>query len=260
MSIAPPTGAMSPISPGSSRAAPIFRCATSPSSWRSGCRASSTTRPSGPRNTARLLHRGTLFEELGFYYVGPTTATTSTTCCRCSRTCATCRAPCWCMSSPRRARLSAGRSRRHKYHGVSAFDVATGARRSRKSNAPSYTSVFADAMVAEGARDEKIVAVTAAMPQGPASTASATPIRPHLRRRHRRAARRHFRRGLATEGFKPFCAIYSTFLQRAYDKLCTTSRCRTAGALRHRSRRAGRRRRPDPRRRFDIAYLACLPT
>ena len=107
-----------------------------------------------------------------------------------------------------------------KYHGVSAFDVVTGAQAKPKSNAPAYTQVFADALVAEGARDSKVVAITAAMPNGAGLDrfGAAYPDRMFdvgIAEQHAVT----FAAGLATEGYKPFCAIYSTFLQRAYDQV-----------------------------------------
>ena len=107
-----------------------------------------------------------------------------------------------------------------KYHGVSAFDVVTGAQAKPKSNAPAYTQVFSDALVAEAARDPKIVAITAAMPSGAGLDrfGEAYPDRMFdvgIAEQHAVT----FAAGLACEGYKPFCAIYSTFLQRAYDQV-----------------------------------------
>ncbi len=107
-----------------------------------------------------------------------------------------------------------------KYHGVGKFDVATGAQLKGKSNAPSYTGVFAKALIVEAEADDKVVAVTAAMPAGTGldKLQSAFPTRVFdvgIAEQHAVT----FAAGLATEGFKPFCAIYSTFLQRAYDQV-----------------------------------------
>ncbi len=107
-----------------------------------------------------------------------------------------------------------------KYHGVARFDVATGAQLKSRSNAPSYTSVFAQALTREAEADPRIVAVTAAMPSG-------TGLDRLKQRFPGRVydvgiAEQHavtFAAGLACEGLKPFCAIYSTFLQRAYDQV-----------------------------------------
>jgi 1-deoxy-D-xylulose-5-phosphate synthase len=107
-----------------------------------------------------------------------------------------------------------------KYHGVNKFDVITGAQAKAASNAPAYTKVFAQALIDEAGRDERIVAVTAAMPTGTGLDlfGQAFPKRTFdvgIAEQHAVT----FAAGMATEGFKPFCAIYSTFLQRAYDQV-----------------------------------------
>ncbi len=107
-----------------------------------------------------------------------------------------------------------------KYHGVNKFDVITGTQAKVKPNAPSYTSVFADALVQEAKLDDKIVGITAAMPNGTGldKLAEIFPKRCFdvgIAEQHAVT----FAAGLATEGFKPFAALYSTFLQRAYDQV-----------------------------------------
>ena len=107
-----------------------------------------------------------------------------------------------------------------KYHGVSKFDVASGKQHKGKSNAPSYTSIFGQTLVKEATMDEKIVAVTAAMPSGtglnifqdsfPGRTFDVGIAEQHAVT---------FCAGMAAGGLKPFCAIYSTFLQRGYDQI-----------------------------------------
>ena len=107
-----------------------------------------------------------------------------------------------------------------KYHGVSKFDVVSGKQHKAKSNAPSYTRVFADSLIKEAAQDDKIVAVTAAMPDG-------TGLDLFAERFPGRCfdvgiAEQHgvtFCAGLAAGGMKPFCTMYSTFLQRGYDQV-----------------------------------------
>src|SRR5690606_39442563 len=107
-----------------------------------------------------------------------------------------------------------------KYHVLLKFDVVTGAQTKEKANAPSYTKVFAESLIAHAERDEKIVAVTAAMPSG-------TGLDLFGERFPKRTfdvgiAEQHgvtFAAGLAAEGYKPFAAIYSTFLQRGYDQV-----------------------------------------
>ncbi|WP_099865605.1 1-deoxy-D-xylulose-5-phosphate synthase [Pararhizobium haloflavum] len=107
-----------------------------------------------------------------------------------------------------------------KYHGVSKFDVITGAQAKAKPNAPSYTNVFAEALIREAREDDRVVAVTAAMPDGTglAKFAKEFPSRTFdvgIAEQHAVT----FAAGMATEGMKPFAAIYSTFLQRAYDQV-----------------------------------------
>jgi 1-deoxy-D-xylulose-5-phosphate synthase len=107
-----------------------------------------------------------------------------------------------------------------KYHGVNKFDVVTGAQVKPKANAPSYTKVFGQSLVKEGEKDDKIVAITAAMPSGTGVDffQQAFPDRTFdvgIAEQHAVT----FAAGLATEGYKPFCAIYSTFLQRGYDQV-----------------------------------------
>lgn len=107
-----------------------------------------------------------------------------------------------------------------KYHGVNKFDVITGAQARVKPNAPSYTSVFAEALVQEATLDDKIVGITAAMPNGTGldKLAEVFPSRCFdvgIAEQHAVT----FAAGLAAEGYKPFAALYSTFLQRAYDQV-----------------------------------------
>jgi len=148
-----------------------------------------------------------------------------------------------------------------KYHGVVKFDVITGKQSKPVANAPAYQAVFAKALITEAEADKKIVAVTAAMPSG-------TSLDKFAERFPERCfdvgiAEQHgvtFAAGLATEGFKPFCAIYSTFLQRGYDQVVhdvaiqrlpvrfAIDRAGLVGA--DGATHAGS---------FDVAYLACLP-
>ena len=107
-----------------------------------------------------------------------------------------------------------------KYHGVAKFDVVTGTQAKAKPNAPSYTNVFAEAIVEEARHDDKIVGITAAMPDGTGlgKLAKEFPTRCFdvgIAEQHAIT----FAAGMATEGMKPFAAIYSTFLQRAYDQV-----------------------------------------
>ncbi|MFY8155143.1 MAG: transketolase C-terminal domain-containing protein, partial [Hyphomicrobiales bacterium] len=148
-----------------------------------------------------------------------------------------------------------------KYHAVVKFDPVTGQQAKAPANAPSYTSVFGNALIKAAREDDKIVAVTAAMPSGTGIDAFGKEF--PARTFDVGIAEQHavtFAAGLATEGYKPFCAIYSTFLQRAYDQVVhdvaiqklpvrfALDRAGLVGA--DGATHAGA---------FDIAYLACLP-
>jgi len=148
-----------------------------------------------------------------------------------------------------------------RYHGVNRFDVLTGAQDKPKANAPSYTSVFAKSLIAEAERDDKIVAITAAMPGGTGLDlfAKAFPDRTF----DVAIAEQHavtFAAGLACEGYKPFCALYSTFLQRAYDQVVHDVAIQHL-PVRFAIDRAGLVGADGPTHAgaFDIAYLGCLP-
>ncbi len=148
-----------------------------------------------------------------------------------------------------------------KYHGVSKFNVITGAQAVSKPNAPSYTKVFAQSLVQEARKDDKIVAVTAAMPAG-------TGLDLFGKEFPERCfdvgiAEQHavtFSAGLATEGYKPFAAIYSTFLQRAYDQVVHDVAIQRL-PVRFAIDRAGLVGADGPTHAgaFDVAYLSCLP-
>lgn len=148
-----------------------------------------------------------------------------------------------------------------KYHGVSKFDVITGAQAKATPNAPQYTRVFADALIAHAEQDDKIVAITAAMPSGTGLDKFGDKF--PTRTFDVGIAEQHavtFAAGLATEGFKPFCAIYSTFLQRAYDQVVHDVAIQRL-PVRFAIDRAGLVGADGPTHAgsFDIAYLACLP-
>ncbi|TPW26214.1 1-deoxy-D-xylulose-5-phosphate synthase [Pararhizobium mangrovi] len=148
-----------------------------------------------------------------------------------------------------------------KYHGVSKFDVVTGTQAKAKPNAPSYTNVFAEALVQEAREDDKIVAVTAAMPAG---TGLDTFDREFPERTFDVGiAEQHavtFSAGLATEGYKPFAAIYSTFLQRAYDQVVHDVAIQNL-PVRFAIDRAGYVGADGPTHAgsFDVTYLSTLP-
>ncbi len=148
-----------------------------------------------------------------------------------------------------------------KYHGVVKFDVATGKQAKAQANAPSYTKVFGESLVKEARKDDKIVAITAAMPGGTGVDIfqKAFPARSF----DVGIAEQHgvtFAAGLATEGFKPFVAIYSTFLQRAYDQVVHDVAIQRL-PVRFVLDRAGLVGADGPTHAgaFDLAYLGCLP-
>ena len=169
-----------------------------------------------------LFTGGTLFDELGFYYVGPVDGHDV-------------RALVEVLENVRDADFgpmlvhvvtkkgkgyAPAENAADKYHGVVKFDVVSGVQAKPATGAPSYTSVFAKALAGEMARDEKVVAITAAMPSGTGldKVAEAFPERTFdvgIAEQHAVT----FAGGLAAQGYRPFCAIYSTFLQRAYDQV-----------------------------------------
>ena len=148
-----------------------------------------------------------------------------------------------------------------RYHGVSTFDVATGAQNKGKAAAPSYTGVFANTLIGMKERDARVVSVTAAMPSGTGldKVAERFPGRTF----DVGIAEQHgvtFAAGLAAEGMKPFVAIYSTFLQRAYDQIVHDVAIQKL-PVRFALDRAGYVGADGQTHcgAFDIAYLACLP-
>ncbi|MGO1079431.1 1-deoxy-D-xylulose-5-phosphate synthase [Inquilinus sp. CA228] len=264
MSIAPPVGAMS---------AYLSRLISS-RSYRSLRHLMRDVTAVFPKPVARAAKRaeeyargfvtgGTLFEELGFYYVGPIDGHNLDHLLPVLENVRD------ADDGPVLVHVVTQKGKGYgpaeaapdKYHGVSRFDVITGAQAKPKSNAPSYTGVFAQALIQEAEADERIVAVTAAMPSG-------TGLDKFAQRFPDRTfdvgiAEQHavtFAAGMATEGFKPFCAIYSTFLQRAYDQVVhdvaiqhlpvrfAIDRAGLVGA--DGATHAGA---------FDIPYLGCLP-
>jgi 1-deoxy-D-xylulose-5-phosphate synthase len=142
-----------------------------------------------------------------------------------------------------------------------SFDVVTGAQAKAKANAPSYTKVFGESLAAEARRDDRIVAITAAMPSGTGLDAFGKEF--PARTFDVGIAEQHavtFAAGLATEGYKPFCAIYSTFLQRAYDQVVHDVAIQGL-PVRFALDRAGLVGADGPTHAgaFDVAYLGCLP-
>jgi 1-deoxy-D-xylulose-5-phosphate synthase len=148
-----------------------------------------------------------------------------------------------------------------KYHGVVKFDVATGAQAKSKPGAPAYTKVFGQSLIKEARKDERIVAVTGAMPSGTGLDLFAAEF--PKRCFDVGIAEQHavtFCAGLATQGFKPFATIYSTFLQRAYDQVVHDVAIQRL-PVRFAIDRAGLVGADGPTHAgsFDVAYLGCLP-
>ncbi|WP_299410048.1 1-deoxy-D-xylulose-5-phosphate synthase [uncultured Roseobacter sp.] len=226
MSIAPPVGAMSSYLSGLadlSRIGPFGGLAAvaegmeqlAPKPVREGARRAREM-------VTGLESKGTFFEELGFDYIGPIDGHDMgqlLSVLRSARTRATGPVLIHCCTVKGKGYAPAEGSA-DKYHGVSKFDVGTGVQAKAKANAPSYTGVFGDALTALAAEDPNIVAVTAAMPSG-------TGVDRMAKRFPSRVfdvgiAEQHgvtFAAGMAASGLKPFCAIYSTFLQRGYDQV-----------------------------------------
>jgi 1-deoxy-D-xylulose-5-phosphate synthase len=206
---------------------------------------------------------GTLFEELGFYYVGPIDGHNLDHLLPILKNVRD------MQNGPVLVHVVTKKGKGYppaeaaddKYHGVSAFDVITGAQAKPKTNAPTYTRVFGDALVDAARRDEKVVAITAAMPDGTGLDRMKA-VFPH-RVFDVGIAEQHavtFAAGLATGGFRPFCAIYSTFLQRGYDQLVHDVAIQNL-SVRFALDRAGLVGADGPTHAgaFDIAYLSCLP-
>jgi 1-deoxy-D-xylulose-5-phosphate synthase len=165
---------------------------------------------------------GTLFEQLGFYYVGPLDGHNLDHLLPVLKNVRDSKqGPILVHVVTRKGKgYGPAEAAADKLHGVNAFDVVSGAQVKPKANAPSYTRVFGESLVKEADKDDKIVAITAAMPGGTGVDifGKAFPKRTFdvgIAEQHAVT----FAAGLASEGYKPFCAIYSTFLQRAYDQV-----------------------------------------
>src|SRR5215468_1083194 len=206
---------------------------------------------------------GTLFEELGFYYVGPIDGHNLDhllPVLRNVRDAATGPILVHVITQKGKGYAPAETSA-DKYHGVVKFDVATGAQAKSKSNAPSYTKVYAQSLIKEARKDNKIVAITAAMPSGTGLDLFGAEFPDRCF--DVGIAEQHgvtFAAGLATEGFKPFVTIYSTFLQRAYDQVVHDVAIQRL-PVRFAMDRAGLVGADGPTHAgsFDVAYLGCLP-
>jgi 1-deoxy-D-xylulose-5-phosphate synthase len=207
---------------------------------------------------------GTLFEELGFYYVGPIDGHNLDhllPVLKNVRNSAE-KGPVLIhvVTEKGHGYLSAEQAE-DKWHSVAKFDVVTGAQAKSSSKAPSYTSVFAKSLIKHAERDERIVAITAAMPSG-------TGLNLFEEKFPKRTfdvgiAEQHavtFAAGLAAEGMKPFAAIYSTFLQRGYDQIVHDVAIQKL-PVRFAIDRAGLVGADGQTHAgsFDVTYLGCLP-
>jgi 1-deoxy-D-xylulose-5-phosphate synthase len=206
---------------------------------------------------------GTMFEELGFYYVGPIDGHNLDHLLPVLKNVRDMRnGPILVHVVTKKGKgYAPAEESDDKYHGVAKFDVITGKQAKSATNAPSYTRVFAQSLIKEAEKDDRIVAITAAMPAG-------TGLDLFGERFPRRMfdvgiAEQHgvtFAAGLATQGFKPFAAIYSTFLQRAYDQVVHDVAIQSL-PVRFAIDRAGYVGADGPTHAgsFDTTYLACLP-
>jgi 1-deoxy-D-xylulose-5-phosphate synthase len=210
-----------------------------------------------------LVTGGTLFEEMGFFYVGPIDGHNLDHLLPVLKNVRDAKdGPILVHVVTQKGKgYAPAEASADKYHGVVKFDVATGKQVKAKANAPSYTKVFGESLVKEAQKDDKIVAITAAMPSGTGIDIFGKAF-PH-RTYDVGIAEQHavtFAAGLATEGYKPFTAIYSTFLQRAYDQIVHDVAIQKL-PVRFALDRAGLVGADGPTHAgsFDVAYLGCLP-
>ena len=211
-----------------------------------------------------IVTGGTLFSELGFYYIGPVDGHDVDSLVQIFENVKNSK-----HQGPEliHTRTQKGKGYKpaeesgDKYHGVSKFNVATGEQTKSKSNAPSYTKVFAQTLIKHAEQDTKIIGITGAMPSG-------TGLNLFEKKFPDRTfdvgiAEQHavtFAAGLATEGYKPYAAIYSTFLQRAYDQVVHDVALQSL-PVRFAIDRAGLVGADGPTHAgsFDITYLSTLP-
>ena len=264
MSIAPPVGAMSHL---------LSRTVSSSDyqALRGVAKAVVKDAPRPIKSTARkaeeytrgMFMGGTWFEELGFYYVGPVDGHDLDALIPVLENVKNMKnGPVLIHVVTQKGKgYAPAEKSADKYHGVSKFNVVTGEQSKSIPNAPSYTKVFSDALIKAAEKDDKVVGITAAMPGG-------TGLKAFGERFPKRMfdvgiAEQHavtFAGGLAAEGFKPFCAIYSTFLQRGYDQVVHDVALQNL-PVRFAMDRAGLVGADGPTHAgsFDIAYLGCLP-
>jgi 1-deoxy-D-xylulose-5-phosphate synthase len=210
-----------------------------------------------------MMDGGTLFEELGFYYVGPIDGHNLDHLLPVLKNVRDMETgPILVHVVTQKGKgYGPAEASADKYHAVVKFDVATGTQAKAKPNAPAYQNVFGQSLVKEAQKDDKIVAITAAMPSGTGVDIfnKAFPDRTFdvgIAEQHAVT----FAAGLATEGYKPFCAIYSTFLQRGYDQIVHDVAIQNL-PVRFAIDRAGLVGADGATHAgsFDNAYLGCLP-
>ena len=214
-------------------------------------------------HTRTFLTGGTIFEEMGFFYIGPVDGHDLKTLVPILENIRDAgKGPILLHVRTQKGKgYAPAEASADKYHGVVKFDVATGVQAKAQPKAPAYTRVFADALTREAHRDPRIVAITAAMPAGTGLDifAKSHPTRIFdvgIAEQHAVT----FAAGLAARGMKPFCAIYSTFLQRAYDQIVHDVALQNLN-VRFAIDRAGLVGADGPTHAgsFDVAYLSCLP-
>lgn len=213
--------------------------------------------------TRHLWQGGLWFEELGFYYVGPIDGHDLNQLLPVLKNVRDAKqGPILVHVVTKKGKgYAPAEASDDKYHGVAKFNVITGAQVKPKPNAPTYTRIFADSLIDEARKDKRVVAITAAMPDGtgldlfgkefPDRTFDVGIAEQHAVT---------FAAGLAAEGLKPFCAIYSTFLQRGYDQVVHDVAIQRL-PVRFAIDRAGLVGADGPTHAgsFDLAFLGCLP-
>ena len=211
-----------------------------------------------------IVTGGTLFSELGFYYIGPVDGHDVDNLVQIFENVKNSnhQGPILIHVRTQKGKgYKPAEESGDKYHGVSKFNIATGEQNKSKSNAPSYTKVFAETLIKHAEQDTKIIGITGAMPSG-------TGLNLFEKKFPDRTfdvgiAEQHavtFAAGLATEGYKPYAAIYSTFLQRAYDQVVHDVAIQSL-PVRFAIDRAGLVGADGPTHAgsFDITYLSTLP-
>ena len=265
MSIAPPVGAMSRYLTNLVSSQPYLNA-------RDFAKRASDILPPPLRKAAKRAEEtariafggGTLFEEMGFYYIGPVDGHDLNQLLPILRNIRdnTSNGPVFIHAITEKGKgYVHAENADDKMHGVAKFDVVTGDQFKSKSSLPSYTNVFADSLIKHAQTDDKIVAVTAAMPDGTGLTRFGYEFPDRMF--DVGIAEQHavtFAAGLAAEGMKPFAAIYSTFLQRGYDQVVHDV-CIQNLPVRFAIDRAGLIGADGSTHAgaFDIAYLSCLP-